>query len=75
METDNTYKLATTIARPVSITNFGSIVEGLEYKEYIIRDGWAGEYEREKDHQRFSFRISVSEGQPKFIVQNLSTSK
>jgi hypothetical protein len=71
METD-TYKLATTISRSINITNFGHIVEGLKYKGYIIRNGWAGEYEREKD-QRFSFGIFVSEGKPKFTVQNLTT--
>jgi len=74
METD-TYELATTIARPINITNFGRVVEGLEYRGYIIRNGWAGFYEREKDHQRFFFCISVSEGKPKFTVQNLTTSK
>ena len=44
MEID-TYELAKTIARPINITNFGRIVEGLDYKGYIIRNGWAGEYE------------------------------
>jgi len=69
------YELTTTISRTIKITNFGRVVEGLQYKGFIVRDGWAGEYEREKDQQQFSFSIAVSEGQPKFRVQNLTTSE
>jgi len=72
MET-NTYELATTIARPINITNLGNILEGLNYKRYPIRDGWAGVYKRQKDHRQFSFCISMSEGKPIFTVQNLAT--